>query len=329
MKNIPRILPLVGVAAAGVLAINALSGAQGLPDLVSGAKAFAEEAAKPVKGAKAKADAKEGEAAAAPDAATAAADAAARLPPASKPAPVCAPTAAELAKEAGLSPAELQVLQSLGARRGQLDQRESDLNTQLALMAAAEAKLDAKVKALNGLKSDIQGLMGQANSKEQAEVDRMVKVFEGMKAKDAAPRMTVLSDNVRLPIAAKMKERALSAILAQMSPPEAKRLTESLANRFDAARAVAAGADKAGSPASATAPAAPTRQAAAAPPSVDPTAEPEPAKAAPRKAPAKKPAPKKQAARKPAAAKTETAAAAPAATPTAPAAAPPAPAKPG
>src|SRR5690348_12036461 len=99
MKNIPRILPLVGVAAAGVLAINALSGARGLPDLVSGAKAFAEEAAKPIKGAKAKADAKD-EVAATPDAASAAADAAARLPPASKPAPVCAPTAAELAKEA-------------------------------------------------------------------------------------------------------------------------------------------------------------------------------------------------------------------------------------
>ena len=328
MKNMPRILPLVGVAAAGVLAVNAMAGARSLPDMVHGAQAFAEEVAKPIKGAKSKAEAKEGEAAATPDASTAAMDAAARLPPASKPAPVCAPTAAELAKQAGLSPAELQVLQSLGARRGQLDQRETDLNTQLALMAAAEAKLDAKVKALNGLKSDIQGLMGQANSKEQAEVDRMVKVFEGMKAKDSAPRMTVLADNVRLPIAAKMKERALSAILAQMSPAEAKRLTESLSNRFDAARAVAAGADKAGSPASATAPAAPTKPAAATPSSVDPTAEPEPAKAKP-KAPARKPAPKKQAARKPAAAKTESAAAAPAATPSAPAAAPAAPAKPG
>lgn len=327
MKNIPRILPLVGVAAAGVLAVNALAGARSLPDMVHGARAFAEEIAKPVKGAKAKDEAKnakEGEGAATPDAATAAVDAAARLPPAAKPAPVCAPTAAELAKQAGLSPAELQVLQSLGARRGQLDQRETDLNTQLALMAAAEAKLDAKVKALNGLKGDIQGLMGQANAKEQAEVDRMVKVFEGMKAKDAAPRMTVLADNVRLPIAAKMKERALSAILAQMSPAEAKRLTESLSNRFDAARAVAAGADKAGSPASATVPA-PAKPAAVAAASVDPTAEPAPAKAATKKAPARKPAPKKKvAAKKPAAAKVETAAATPAAAASAPAAAPPA-----
>ena len=80
-------------------------------------------------------------------------------PPAIQPRGVCAPTAAELAKEAGLSPAELQVLQNLGARRGQLDQREEDLSTQLALLAAAEAKVDAKVRALTGLKSDIKGLL--------------------------------------------------------------------------------------------------------------------------------------------------------------------------
>ncbi|HMO42286.1 MAG TPA: hypothetical protein PKB04_02960, partial [Phenylobacterium sp.] len=44
MKTVPRILPIVGVAMGGVLAVNALSGAQGLPELLSGARAFAEEA---------------------------------------------------------------------------------------------------------------------------------------------------------------------------------------------------------------------------------------------------------------------------------------------
>jgi hypothetical protein len=106
-------------------------------------------------------------------------------------------------------------------------------------MAAAEAKLDAKVKALSGLKADVQGLLAQADGREATEVDRLVKVFEGMKAKDAAPRMVVLDDSVRLPIAAKMKERSLSAIIAQMPPQEAKRLTESLSRRFSAAQSLA------------------------------------------------------------------------------------------
>ncbi|WP_205854180.1 MotE family protein [Phenylobacterium kunshanense] len=272
MKSVPRLLPLVGVAMGGVLAVNAVAGARDLPSLVSGARAFAEEAAKggaakpdpkAAKDAKSEAGApKPGEAA--PDAASAALPAASIAPKA-----VCAPTAAELAKQAGLSPAELQVLQSLGARRGQLDARESDLSTQLALLAAAEAKLDAKIKSLNGLKGEVQGLLTQADTKEQAEIDRLVKVFEGMKAKDAAPRLAALDDSVRIPIAAKMKERALSAIVAQMPAAQAKELTEKLARRFSDAKAAAAKAaasEQAAKTAQADPPAGePKKQAAAAP----------------------------------------------------------------
>lgn len=222
MKNIPRILPLVGVAVGGVLAVNALAGARSLPDMLGGAKAFAEGVAKPdakAPGEEAKSAESAGQ--------NAAASAAASVPPR-----VCAPSATDLAREAGLSPAELRILQSLGARRGQLDQREQDIDVQLQLLAAAEAKLDAKVKALNGLKGDIQGLLGQADAQKSAEVDRMVTVFSSMKPKDAAARMTILDDTVRLPIAAKMKERTLSLILSNMLPSDAKVLTERLANRF-------------------------------------------------------------------------------------------------
>jgi len=312
LKSVPRILPLVGVAIGGVLAVNALSGARDLPSLLSGAQAFAEETAK---GGKAEKPAKAEKTEAGKDAAAAATDAAVALPAATiAPKAVCAPTAAELAKQAGLSPAELQVLQSLGARRGQLDARENDLSTQLALMAAAEAKLDAKIRALNGLKAEVNGLLTQSNAKEAAEIDRLVKVFEGMKAKDAAPRLAALDDNVRIPIAAKMKERALSAIIAQMSSADAKKLTESLARRYSEAKDAAAKAT------------AVADQASAAPAAADPTAKAAPKKqaaAAPRKAPPRKKAPAaQQAAAKPVA--TPPAAAAPAATPPAAAAAAPA-----
>jgi flagellar motility protein MotE (MotC chaperone) len=162
MKNIPRILPLVGVAVGGVLAINALAGAKSLPDLLGGAKAFAEGVAKP--------DAKKRPMARKRRRPTARPARRRQRPPPR----VCAPSANALAKEAGLSPAELRVLQSLGTRRGQLDQREQDIDVQLQLLAAAEAKLDAKMKALNGLKGDISGLLGQVDAQKSAEVDRLV-----------------------------------------------------------------------------------------------------------------------------------------------------------
>jgi len=277
--SLPRILPIIGLAIGGVMAVNALAGADSLPALVSGARAFAEEAVGQTKLDKS-----------APDAASAAAPAVAAVP-AAKPAAVCAPTAAELAKEAGLSPAELRILQNLGARRGQLDQREQDLSTQLALLAAAEAKLDAKVKAMNTVKAEVQNLLKAGDARQEAEVARMTKVFESMKPKMAAERMVVLDDAVRLPIAARMKERSLSAVLAQMPPDEAKKLTESLARRFAALQSLAAAAN---APVAASAPAA-AAPAAAKAPQPQAKAEAPAAKAPPRK----KPAPTKMAAASP------------------------------
>jgi flagellar motility protein MotE (MotC chaperone) len=227
MSRIPRILPLAGIAVAGVLAVNALAGADSVPRLFSGARAWAEGTAEKPGAEKDKAKAES--------------EAAVAKAPAKPNAAVCAPTAAELAREAGLSPSELRTLQSLGDRRGQLDEREQGMDVQMQLLAAAEAKLDAKFKALNGLKGDIQSLLGQADDQQAQEITRLVAVFSAMKAKDAAAQMRVLDDSVRLPIASKLKERTLAAILAQMPPVEAKQITEALARRFAANAAVLAG----------------------------------------------------------------------------------------
>jgi flagellar motility protein MotE (MotC chaperone) len=268
MSRAPRILPLIAIAIGGVLAMKAVGAFEAAPDFLKSAKARAEAAAsgeKPKKG-KAAASGKP----AAPDAASSTPASSAAPPPppgisapsgqpelikASTAAPICAPTAAELAKEAGLSPAELKVLQSLQARRGQLDQREQALQTELALLAAAEAKVDSKLKSLNDLKAQVTALMGQADQKQQTEVDRLVKVYSAMKPKEAALIMVQLDDKVRVPVAASMKERTLAPILAQMPPAEAKKLTEKLAGRFTPASSVTDAAED--QPAQATQPAAP------------------------------------------------------------------------
>jgi flagellar motility protein MotE (MotC chaperone) len=265
MKRAPRFLPILLVVAGGALILRALVGVQALPEMMAGAKAFAEELApaakpKPVKNPQAK-------------------DVAALLakPPAVSPqavlnqpappaAPVCAPTPAELAKQAGMSPAELQVLQSLGSRRNQLDAREQSLDTQLQLLAAAETKVDTKLKQLTGLKGDIQGLLGQADAKKEAEMARLVTIYEQMPPAAAAQRITLLDDSVRLPLASKMNVRKLSAILAQMPAADAKSVTEKLADRLSAAdQARAAVAASTAQTAQQTNASAPAAKAAAAP----------------------------------------------------------------
>ena len=217
----PRLLPMLGVGLAGVIAVKALAGVGAMPAMLA-STAHAEPA----------------KAAAAKPAAPAAV--AAARPAAPRPVQACLPTAAILAKEAGVSPSELRVLQSLGERRGMLDEREQAIDTQGKLLGAAEMKLDAKIKALTALKADLQGLVTQASTQQKGESDRLVSVYEKMKPKDAAPIMATLDDKVRLPVAAKMKPQILAAILGQMQPQEAKKLTERLAERLSQTDAVTA-----------------------------------------------------------------------------------------
>jgi flagellar motility protein MotE (MotC chaperone) len=220
VSRIPRLLPLVGVAIGGVLAVKAVTTA---PQIWGATQAFAEDVVHPG----------QSKSALPPNASILSGDiTTASASRSGAPAAVCAPTAAELAKEAGLSPAELQVLQSLSNRRGELDQREMSLDTQVQLIAAAEAKLDSRIADMNKLKSDIQGLLGQADQQQKADQDRLVRVYEDMDPKKAAAAMSVMDDAVRIPIAANMKERKLAAILQAMLPADAKALTEKLAQRM-------------------------------------------------------------------------------------------------
>ncbi len=262
MAKVPRLLPLIAIAIGGVVAVRAVGAG---PGLFEGAKAWAEDAAGAVAPAPGNTEAP-------------------------KPAPVCALTPEQLAQQAGISPAELRIIQSLSTRRKELDARDADFSTTLPLMVAAEQKLDAKVQALTAIKAEIQGMLGQVDAKAKAETDRLVAVYSAMRPREAAAVFNTLSDDVRLPVAAAMRPRTLAAVMAQMPPAKAQELTEKLARRFEAqqlaARAAAAPSKGKKAPAKKAAPKAAAEK-----------------KPAAKKAAAKKPAAKKAPARKPAARK--------------------------
>ena len=282
MARIPRLLPLIAIAIGGVVAVRAVGMAPGLFD---GAKAWAEEAAPAVTGA-------------------------------AKPAlpGTCAALSPEqLAQQAGISPAELKIIQSLSQRRAALDARDQDFATTLPLMVAAEQKLEAKIQALAALKAEMKQMLGQVDEREKAEIDRLVQVYSAMRPKEAAPVMATLEDRVRLPVAAAMRPRTLAAIMAQMTAPQAKELTEKLAARFQAQQmaARAAAAEAATPPPAATPAAQPVAQPAAATPSPTPAVA-----TAPQARPTPRPA-ARQPARRPASRPASRPAASPAAAPAA------------
>jgi flagellar motility protein MotE (MotC chaperone) len=252
MANHLRLLPLIAVAVGGVIAVRAVGSIEAMPAFLKSATAWAE--APKADGEAKKGEAKKGEAKPKPEKANSADDTAtdaaesaagsvsgddkalsvldAAQPAAAKAAPVCATSVDDLAKQAGMSPSELKVIQALAQRRAELDAREKQMATQEQLIAAAESKLDGRIKQLGDLKTQVQALLDQANKTGDDDVARMVKVYESMKPKDAAKVMETLKDDVRLPIASKMKERNLAAMLAQMQPDKARDLTEKLAQRM-------------------------------------------------------------------------------------------------
>ena len=266
MARIPRLLPLIAIAIGGVVAVRAVGVA---PGLFEGAKAWAEETAPAVAGAPAK--------------------------PA-LPGTCAALSPEQLAQQAGISPAELKIIQSLSQRRAALDARDQDFATTLPLMVAAEQKLDAKIQAMAALKAEMRQMLGQVDEREKAEIDRLVQVYSAMRPKEAAPVMATLEDKVRLPVAAAMRPRTLAAIMAQMQPAQARELTEKLAARFQAqqmaARAAAAeAAAPPPAPTPAVQPAASTPAAAqAARPATPRALTPRPAASRPAQRPAAAPA---------------------------------------
>jgi flagellar motility protein MotE (MotC chaperone) len=257
MSKLPRLLPLVAIAIGGVIAVRA---AGTVPGMFQGAVAWAEEAV-PAEGAEAP------------------------KPPVTG---VCTLTDEQLADQAGISPAELRVIQSLSGRRVELDAREEELATMLPLLIAAEQKIDARIAELNAVKGEVEGMLGQLDEKEQAEVDRLVQVYSAMRPRDAAAVFVTLDDEVRLPVAAAMRPRALAAILAQMPPAEARELTEKLAgmNTRPDLEARAAAASE-GTPAPAATPPAATPAATPAAPPATTRAQParQPARQTPRQTP--------------------------------------------
>jgi flagellar motility protein MotE (MotC chaperone) len=139
-----------------------------------------------------------------------------------------APTLAEMA---GLSAAEVQVLQALGERREALELRGTQLETQDALMLAAEQRLNERVAELRQLETTVNELLGRLDEEQERRVNSLVDVYQRMRAKDAAEVFDGLDDDVLVQVASRMRQANLAEVMGRMSPDRARALTQMLADR--------------------------------------------------------------------------------------------------
>jgi flagellar motility protein MotE (MotC chaperone) len=132
------------------------------------------------------------------------------------------------------SAGERALLERLQERRQQLDSRARELDLRESMLKAAEKKLETQtaVEEAGGGGGAKTGPMAQRKEKEEAENARfkgVVTMYETMKPKEAAKIFDRLDIRVLLDVASQIKPQIMAAILAQMSPEAAERLTIELA----------------------------------------------------------------------------------------------------
>ena len=130
-----------------------------------------------------------------------------------------------------LSRAEIELLQGLSKRRAALEAREREFALKEQTLAAAEQKLDAKIKALETLKVTVEGLLAQQSKQEDERVGSLVKIYESMKPREAAAILGDLESDILLDVIERMKESKSASILALLDPSRAKTITEELMAR--------------------------------------------------------------------------------------------------
>lgn len=141
---------------------------------------------------------------------------------------VAAPSLADMA---GLSQAEVQVLQALSARRETLDQRAESYDTQDELMAAAERRLNERLTELRQLEANVNDLLGRLDEAQEERLASLVDVYQRMRAKDAAEVFNGLDDDVLVQVASRMRQANLAEVMGRMDATRARQLTTMLADR--------------------------------------------------------------------------------------------------
>lgn len=124
-----------------------------------------------------------------------------------------------------------EMFEDLAKRRKDLDAKEKELAMREALLKAAQAELEQKTNELTGIREDIQELLKKQTEEEDKRIASLVKIYEGMKAKDAARIFDTLEMDVLLQVVMKMSERKSAPIIAAMNPDRARNLTIMLAEQ--------------------------------------------------------------------------------------------------
>lgn len=124
-----------------------------------------------------------------------------------------------------------EVFQDLTKRRNELDVREKKLSEREALLEAAQKELDKKFTEMEGVRDELKDLLKQQTTEEAMRIQSLVKIYSGMKPKDAARIFNTLDTDILMDVISGMTESKAGPIIALMDADRAKALTTLLAEQ--------------------------------------------------------------------------------------------------
>lgn len=124
-----------------------------------------------------------------------------------------------------------EVFQDLAKRRLEVEAKEKKLGEREALLEAAQKELDKKFVEMEGLRDELKELLQQQTAAEATRIQSLVKIYSGMKPKDAARIFNTLDSDILLDVISGMPESKSGAIMALMEADRAKAITTLLAEQ--------------------------------------------------------------------------------------------------
>ncbi|WP_321502595.1 hypothetical protein [Breoghania sp.] len=141
----------------------------------------------------------------------------------------------------GRSRSERVVLERLRQRRKELDEREAHQRLREDLLKAAEQRIESRVSELKQLEARIGVAVDEKKKQEEQEFMNLARMYESMRAKDAARIFDRLELSILVKVARAMKPAKVADVMAKMQPEVAERLTIELATGGDGGGATSVG----------------------------------------------------------------------------------------
>ena len=128
---------------------------------------------------------------------------------------------------------EKKLLQELRQRRKEIEQYNNELPVDKLALESVKQYIDKRLILLENLQNKLKPQLKDNNKGEEQKIQRLVKVYENMKPKEAAKIFNDLQIGVLIEMALNMKESKLASILSEMKAEKARELTSIIATQND------------------------------------------------------------------------------------------------